>query len=146
MLELIPFLIPPTLSNNVNTAISAVKITSKNGYELLRHILRLFIPGFDRTILANIPSWTDNTDIFDFSKDFILYFRLQRLVANTYNEFNKSLMFLHAINGSEYIESVGALITSVENQVYTPFQPDGDLPPHLQIHGLAQRLSSITQR
>jgi hypothetical protein len=77
MLELIPFLIPPTLSNNVNAAISAVKSTSKNGYEMLWHILRLFVPGFDGTISANIPSWTDDTDIFDFSKDFILYFRLQ---------------------------------------------------------------------
>ena len=42
MLELIPFLVLPNLSNNVNAAIAAVKSTTKNNYELLWHILRLF--------------------------------------------------------------------------------------------------------
>ena len=131
------------MSNNINAALVSVKSTTKCGYDFLWHILRLTVPGFNPATTAQVPLWQFNTDILEFAKDFLLYFRLQRLLRTPHTDSARSLMFLHAIKGSEYIESVNVMVTAVENTVYAdPMKP---LPDHLQLHSLAQRLSSNTR-
>ena len=143
LLELLPHLIDSSMSNNINAAFVSVKSTTKCGYDFLWHILRLTVPGFNPATTAQVPLWQFNTDILEFAKDFLLYFRLQRLLRTPHTDSARSLMFLHAIKGSEYIESVNVMVTAVENTVYAdPMKP---LPDHLQLHSLAQRLSSNTR-
>lgn len=145
LLELLPHLIDSGMSNNINAALVSVKSTTKCGYDFLWQILRLTVPGFNPATTAQVPLWQFNSDILEFAKDFLLYFRLQRLLRTPHTDSARSLMFLHAIRGSEYIESVNVLVTAVENIVFADPTAEKPLPDHLQLHSLAQRLSSSTR-
>lgn len=114
-------------------------------YDFLWQILRLTVPGFNPATTAQVSLWQFNSDILEFAKDFLLYFRLQRLLRTPHTDSARSLMFLHAIKGSEYIESVNVLVTAVENIVFADPTAEKPLPDHLQLHSLAQRLSSSTR-
>ena len=133
------------MSNNINAALVSVKSTTKCGYDFLWQILRLTVPGFNPATTAQVPLWQFNSDILEFAKDFLMYFRLQRLLRTPHTDSARSLMFLHAIKGSEYIESVNVLVTAVENIVFADPTAEKPLPDHLQLHNLAQRLSSSTR-
>ena len=133
------------MSNNINAALVSVKSTTKCGYDFLWQILRLTVPGFNPATTAQVPLWQFNSDILEFAKDFLMYFRLQRLLRTPHTDSARSLMFLHAIKGSEYIESVNVLVTAVENIVFADPTAEKPLPDHLQLHSLAQRLSSSTK-
>ena len=145
LLELLPHLIDSGMSNNINAALVSVKSTTKCGYDFLWQMLRLTVPGFNPATTAQVPLWQFNSDILEFAKDFLLYFRLQRLLRTPHTDSARSLMFLHAIKGSEYIESVNVLVTAVENIVFADPTAEKPLPDHLQLHSLAQRLSSSTR-
>jgi len=145
LLELLPHLIDSGMSNNINAALVSVKSTTKCGYDFLWQILRLTVPGFNPATTAQVPLWQFNSDILEFAKDFLVYFRLQRLLRTPHTDSARSLMFLHAIKGSEYIESVNVLVTAVENIVFADPTAEKPLPDHLQLHNLAQRLSSSTR-
>jgi hypothetical protein len=55
LLELLPWLIPATLSPQVGTAISSIRYETGNGYDFLWHLLELTVPGFDPTIPIQAP-------------------------------------------------------------------------------------------
>jgi hypothetical protein len=142
LLELLPHLIPASLSKNFNANITSINSTSKNGYDVVWNILYQSVPGFDPSKSLPTPTWTINHDIFDFSEEFNTYFRVQRLLKQPQSDSTKSLMFLNAITSPEYIETVGILTTAVESKVFD--NNNSPLPPHLQIHGLATRLAKIS--
>ena len=142
LLELLPHLIPSSLSKNFNANITSITSTSKNGYDVVWNILYQSVPGFDPSKSLPTPTWTPNHDIFDFSEEFTTYFRVQRLLKQPQSDSTKSLMFLNAITSPEYIETVGILTTAVESKVFD--NDNSPLPPHLQIHGLATRLAKIS--
>ena len=142
LLELLPHLIPASLSKNFNANITSISSTSKNGYDVVWNILYQSVPGFDPSKSLPTPTWTINHDIFDFSEEFNTYFRVQRLLKQPHSDSTKSLMFLNAITSPEYIETVGILTTAVESKVFD--NNNSPLPPHLQIHGLATRLAKIS--
>ena len=135
LLELLPHLIPASLSKNFNANITSINSTSKNGYDVVWNILYQSVPGFDPSKSLPTPTWTINHDIFDFSEEFNTYFRVQRLLKQHQSDSTQSLMFLNAITSPEYIETVGILTTAVESKVFD--NNNSPLPPHLQIHGLA---------
>ena len=142
LLELLPHLIPASLSKNFNANITSINSTSKNGYDVVWNILYQSVPGFDPSKSLPTPTWTINHDIFDFSEEFNTYFRVQRLLKQPQSDSTQSLMFLNAITSPEYIETVGILTTAVESKVFD--NNNSLLPPHLQIHGLATRLAKIS--
>ena len=142
LLELLPHLIPSSLSKNFNANITSINSTSKNGYDVVWNILYQSVPGFDPSKSLPTPTWTPNHDIFDFSEEFNTFFRVQRLLKQPQSDSTKSLMFLNAITSPEYIETVGILTTAVESKVFD--NNNSPLPPHLQIHGLATRLAKIS--
>ena len=142
LLELLPHLIPSSLSKNFNANITSINSTSKNGYDVMWNILYQSVPGFDPSKSLPTPTWTPNHDIFDFSEEFDTFFRVQRLLKQPQSDSTKSLMFLNAITSPEYIETVGILTTAVESKVFD--NNNSPLPPHLQIHGLATRLAKIS--
>ena len=142
LLELLPHLIPTSLSKNFNANIASINSTSKNGYDVVWNILFQSVPGFDPSKSLPAPTWTPNHDIFDFSEEFTTFFRVQRLLKIPQSDSTKSLMFLNAISSPEYIETVGILTTAVESKVFD--DNNSPLPPHLQLHGLATRLAKIT--
>jgi hypothetical protein len=49
MLEVLPQLLP-TSDYEIDAKLAVVRNSSRNGYDLLWHILELFVPGFDPTI------------------------------------------------------------------------------------------------
>ena len=63
-------------------------------YDFLWQILRLTVPGFNPATTAQVSLWQFNSDILEFAKDFLLYFRLQRLLQMPHTDSARSLMFL----------------------------------------------------
>jgi hypothetical protein len=73
MLELLPRLLP-TSNIEVKAKLSAVLNTSRNGYDLMWRILKLFVPGFDPAIPIAQPQWLPDDNILNFSQKHHLYF------------------------------------------------------------------------
>jgi hypothetical protein len=55
MLELIPHLVPTTLSPAFNAILSTVRSETANGYDLLWRMLRQYIPGFEKSKTIIFP-------------------------------------------------------------------------------------------
>ncbi len=72
-------------------------------------ILALTIPGFDPVIPIEIPLWSNAMDIFQFSQAYLLYFCLQAKLQHYFNNHTCSSMFLHAIQHSNYADTVTTL-------------------------------------
>jgi hypothetical protein len=80
LMELLPRLIPGSLSPQLNATLTLVCYESNNGYDYLWRVLELTIPGFDPPVPIHAPIWSDVEDIFQFAQAFLLFFRLQAKV------------------------------------------------------------------
>lgn len=150
MMELLPHLIKTTMSPIYNATLRTVRSESANGYDLLWRLLRLFVPGFDKSKPIVIPFWTEDSDIFDFAKLTTIYFRLQQLHHAIFSDYDKSTTFLNGLAGSAYSDQVNTLLTTVDSHNLEHSWSDagdaGLLPEHLRIPALASRLHHFVQR
>ncbi len=80
LMELLPWLIPRSLSPQVNVTLTLVHYESNNGYDYLWRVLELTVPGFNPTVPIHAPIWSDVKDIFQFAQAFLLFFCLQAKV------------------------------------------------------------------
>ena len=143
LMELLPWLVPATLSPQVSAVLALTRYESNNGYDYLWRVMELSIPGFDPTISITIPSWADANDIFHFAQAYPLYFRLQAKLNFHYDNPTRSGIFLRAIQFSEFADTVATLQSHV-NSFRQEFD-NGYLPPHLRLHGLATSIHQNTQ-
>ena len=134
LMELLPRLIPGSLSPQVNAALYSVRYESNNGYDYLWRILELAVPGFDPIVTVQLPVWADCGDIFHFAQEYILYFRLQSKLNFHYDDRTQSGIFLRAIQHTDFADTVTTLQTQVNT--FREFD-EGYLPNHLRLHGLA---------
>jgi hypothetical protein len=114
-MELLPWLIPVTLSPQVSATLAAVRYESNNGYDYLWRVLELAVPGFDPTVSITIPSWDTADDIFHFAQAYLLYFRLQAKVNFHYDDRTRSGIFLRAVQFSDYADTVTTLQSHVNS-------------------------------
>jgi len=142
-MELLPWLIPVTLSPQVSATLAAVRYESNNGYDYLWRVLELAVPGFDPTVSITIPSWDTADDIFHFAQAYLLYFRLQAKVNFHYDDRTRSGIFLRAVQFSDYADTVTTLQSHVNS--FRDEYEDGYLPPHLRLHGLATSINQNAQ-
>jgi hypothetical protein len=143
IMELVPRLIPSSLSPQVNALLALVWFESNNGYDYLWRILELTVPGFDPTIPIKVPTWSDADNIFHFAQAFLLFFRLQAKVKFHYDDRTRSGMFLCLVQYTEFADSVTTLLLHV-NSYWQEFD-NGYLPAHLRLHGLATSIHQTTQ-
>jgi hypothetical protein len=61
----------------INAALASVRYESNNGYDYLWRVLELTVPGFDPANSTLVLVWSGVDDIFSFTQEFLLYFRLQ---------------------------------------------------------------------
>ena len=101
-MELLPWIVPVTLSPQVSAVLASVRYESNNGYNYLWRVLELTVPGFDPTVPITIPSWADADDIFHFAQEYLLYFRLQAKLNFHYDDRTRSGIFLRAVQFSEF--------------------------------------------
>ena len=143
LLELLPWLIPATLSPQVGAAITSVRYDTGNGYDFLWRILELTVPGFDPTTPIQAPIWSEILDIFSFAQEYLLFFRLQAKQNFHYNDRTRSGLFLRAVQSSQFADTI-TLLQSHINSYREEFE-DGYLPPNLRLHGLATSLNQNAQ-
>ncbi len=143
LMELLPWLIPGSLSPQVNATLASVRYESNNGYNYLWRVLELTVPGFDPTVPIHALIWSDVEDIFHFAQAYLLFFHLQAKVKFHYDNRTRSGMFLHAVQFSEYADAVTTLQSHV-NLFWQEFD-DVYLPPHLRLHGLATSIHQNAQ-
>ena len=150
MLELLPHLIAFMMSPIYNTTLSTVRSKSANGYDLLWRLLRIFIPGFNKSKPIVILFWTKDTDIFNFARLTTIYFRLQQLHKAIFSDYDKSTMLLNGLAGSVYSDQVTTLLTTVKSHdlehSWSNAGNTGLLPDHLCIPVLASCLHHFVQR
>ena len=142
-MELLPWLVPVTISPQVSAVLASVRYESNNGYDYLWHVLELTVPGFDPTVSITVPSWADADDIFHFAQAYLLYFHLHAKLNFHYDDRTRSGIFLRAIQFSEFADTVTTLQSHL-NSFCEEFE-DGYLPPHLHLHGLATSIHQNAQ-
>ena len=142
-MELLPWLLPVTLSPQVSAVLASVRYESNNGYDYLWRVLELAVSGFDPTVSITVPSWTNADNIFHFAQAYLLYFRLHAKLNFHYDDRTRSGIFLRAIQFSEFADTVTTLQSHV-NSFRKEFE-DGYLPPHLRLHGLATSIHHNAQ-
>jgi hypothetical protein len=113
LMELLPWLIPGSISPHVNATLALVRYKSNNGYNYLWRVLDLTVPGFDPTVPIQAPIWSDVEDIFHFAQAFLLFFCLQAKVKFHYDDLTQCGMFLHAVQFTEYADTVTTLQSHV---------------------------------
>jgi hypothetical protein len=59
LMELLPWVLPGTISPQVNAALALVQYKTGNGYDYLWQLLELTIPGFDPTVPIQAPLWLE---------------------------------------------------------------------------------------
>jgi hypothetical protein len=77
LMKLLPHLIPGQLSRQINAALASIHYNTNNGYDYLRRVLELTVPGFDPVIPIQVPVWSNIANIFKFLQAYLLYFCLQ---------------------------------------------------------------------
>jgi hypothetical protein len=142
-MELLPYLIPGTLSPQINATLSSVRYKSNNRYDYLWCIMELTIPGFDPVVPIQIPTRSNANDVFSFAQLYLLYFRLQSKQNFHYDDRTRSSIFIRAIQFSNFADTVTTLQSHVN--LFREQYDDGYLPPHLRIHGLATSINQNTQ-
>ena len=142
-MELLPWLIPSSLSPQVSATLALVRYESNNSDNYLWRVLELSVPGFDPAVPNPIPSWTDVSDIFTFAQAYLLYYRLQAKLNFHYDDRTRSGIFLRAIQYTEFTDTVTTLQLHVNS--YCKDFDDGYLPPHLCLHGLMTRIHLNSQ-
>ena len=130
LMELLPRLIPGTLSPQINAALSSVRYKSNNGYDYLWRVMELTVPGFDPVVPIQIPAWSNADDICSFAQSYLLYFRLQSKQNFHYDNRTCSSIFLCAVQFSDFADTVTTLQSHVNS---FREQYDNDyLAPHLR--------------
>jgi hypothetical protein len=76
LMDLLPRLLPGSLSSRINATLAAVGCETNNGYDYLWRVLELTVPGFDPVVAIQTPQWTDSDDIFHFAQAYLLFFWL----------------------------------------------------------------------
>jgi len=143
LMELLPRLVPGSLSPQINAELSSVRYESNNGYDYLWRVMELTVPGFDPVVPIQIPTWSNAVDVFGFAQTYLLYFRLQSKQNFHYDDRTRSSIFLRAIQFSDFADTVTTLQSHVNS--FREQYDDGYLPPHLRIHGLATSINQNTQ-
>jgi hypothetical protein len=143
LIELLPWLIPGSLSPQINATLASVRYESNNGYDYLWRVMELTVTGFDPTIPIHAPFWSNIDDIFHFAQAFLLFFRLQAKVKFHYDNRTRSGMFLRAAQFSEFADTVTTLQSHVNS--FVEEYDSGYLPPHLHLHGLANSIHQNAQ-
>ena len=54
-MELLPWLVPVTISPQVSAVLASVRYESNNGYDYLWRVLELAVLGFDPTVSITVP-------------------------------------------------------------------------------------------
>ncbi len=106
-------------------------------------MLELAVPGFDPTVPIEVPIRPNAEEIFHFFQSFLLYFCLEAKLNFHYNDCMCSSAFLHAIQFSEFADTVTTLQSHVNS--YCDNYEDGYLPPHLGLHHLANSIFQNAQ-
>ncbi len=122
----------------INATISAVRNSSRNGYDLLWRVLTLYVPGFDPTIPIAQPVWSKDSEVLSFSQSHLLYFRLQAKKGIYYTPQDWSNIFLRAVAPSDYADVVTNLQTIVD--AFHHPDDDNDLPDNLRVDGIAMMI------
>ena len=78
LIDLLPRLIPGSLSPQINAALYSVRYESNNGYDYLWRILELTVLGFDPIIPIKIPVWADYNDVFQFAQAVVSHLDMYR--------------------------------------------------------------------
>jgi hypothetical protein len=143
LMDLLPCLIPGSLSPQINAALTSVRYESNNGYDYLWRILELTVPEFDPVVSIQVPHWSNSDDIFSFAQVYLLHFCLLGKLNFHYKDRMRSGIFLRAIQLSNFADTVTTLQSHV-NSFREPYD-DGYLPPHLCLHGLATSIHQNTQ-
>jgi hypothetical protein len=108
-MELLPWVLPGTISPQVKGALVLVCYEMGNGYDYLWRILELTIPRFDPTVPIQAPTWMEVEDIFQFAQDYLLFFCLQAKLNIHYNDRTWSGLFLRAVQYSQFADTVTLL-------------------------------------
>ena len=134
MFELLPCLLPTTYLE-LHAKLSSVRVESKNGYDLLWHVLEITVPAFDPTVPLQQPRWDPDVDILEFSLHHKLYFRLQAKKQIYFTSRDCTTMFLKAITSSEYAD----IITTHQSNVNSFRDPDDKffLPQNYHVTNIA---------
>jgi hypothetical protein len=74
LMKLLPWLIPGSISSQINAALASVCYESGNGYDYLWRVLELTVPNFDPATAIPVPVWMGADDIFSFAQEVLLYF------------------------------------------------------------------------
>jgi hypothetical protein len=94
-------------------------------------------------IPIQVPQWSNTDDIFSFAQAYLLHFRLQGKMNFDYGDCTRAGIFLHAIQSSEFADTV-IMLQSHVNSYREPYDDDY-LPPHLCSHGLATSIHQNNQ-
>jgi len=113
LMELLPRLVPGSLSPQINATLSSVRYESNNGYDYLWRVMELTVPGFDPVVPIQIPTWSNADDVFGFAQMYLLYFRLQSKQNFHYDNRTRSSIFLRAIQFSDFAGTVTTLQSHV---------------------------------
>jgi hypothetical protein len=105
--------------------VSAVLNASRNRYDLLWHILELFVPGFNTMVPIAQPLWTRDSTILEFCQSHLLYFCLQAKKNVFFMAQNHTNISLRAVVPLEYAN----VITTIQMSIDTYWHPnDGHFP------------------
>jgi hypothetical protein len=129
LMDFLPKLTPGTLSSPINATLVVVCCKSNNGYDYFWQVLEIRVPGFDPIVPILTPQWADLEDIFHFAQTYLLYFCLQAKMQYYFTNCVCSSMFLHAIQHSDYVDTVTTIQSHVN--LYCEDYNTRFLPPHL---------------
>ncbi len=128
----------PEHDPEIYATISAVRNSSRNGYDLLWRVLALYVPSFDPTIPIAQPVWSKDSEVLVFSQSHLLYFLLQAKKGIYYTPRDRSNIFLRAVAPSDYAD----VVTNFQTMVDAFHHPDdnNDLPDNLRVDGIAMMI------
>jgi hypothetical protein len=132
--------------SRVQAMIAGIETKTRNGYEILWHLLYCYIPGFNPTNTVNKLTWDgEGGDVIQYVAAFNPYFRLSSKQGSCHNDLNKSILFLKGITARNLSKIVKPLIIAVKSMQGTIYDdgglPDGYLPHYLCADKLAQKIA-----
>ena len=127
--------------SRVTTMAAQVESRTRNGYDILWRVLRLYVPGFDPTKTVERPLWGDSDgDVIRYANKFDLFFRLSVKNGHSHSDVVKATLFLTGITEPAMMKVVEPLLIAVESAASVP-PMDGSLPPRLCFDELAIKIS-----
>ena len=137
LMDILPRLLPKSIPE-INSAITTVGFESNNGYDLFWRVLELTTPGFNPTIPILPPTWSRDSELFEFCQAYLLYFRLQSKKNNHFDARTRSCIFLRAISQTDYADIATLLQAQLDS--FCKVDDDGYVPHHLRLSGLTTML------